>query len=136
MSIWQLIRRWIGLQQNDAYRYALDEPIHLTLTDLAAQENRTPEELTANILAVGLTHYQNTDKLYQRWLALSAREQDVTALTCLGYTNRQIASRLGLSTETVKSYMQNALNKFGLHSKTDLRVTFAGWDFSAWEYRR
>jgi DNA-binding CsgD family transcriptional regulator len=31
--------------------------------------------------------------LYERWQKLSLREQDVTALTCLGYTNRQIAAK-------------------------------------------
>jgi len=40
------------------------------------------------------------------WDTLSRREQDVTAWACLGYTNRQIAARLGLSTDTVKSYLQ------------------------------
>jgi hypothetical protein len=28
--------------------------------------------------------------------------------------------------------MQNVLVKLNLHSKADLRVAFASWDFSAW----
>lgn len=95
-----------------------------------------PNEVTLNSLAVGLTHHRNSDDLHQSWLSLSAREQDVTALTCLGYTNRQIAFRLGLSTETVKSYLRNVSYKFNTHSKADLRVTFANWDFSAWHSPR
>lgn len=60
----------------------------------------------------------------------------MTALTCLRFTNPQIAARLGLSKETVKTYLQKVLNKLGLQSKADLRVVFAGWDFSAWERRK
>jgi DNA-binding CsgD family transcriptional regulator len=33
-------------------------------------------------------------KLYERWQLLSPREQEVTALPCQGYTNRQMAARL------------------------------------------
>ena len=72
------------------------------------------------------------DELYQLWLFLSTREQDVVALTCLGFTNDQIAFRLGLSTVTVKSYLQNVFYKLNLHSKTEVRLTFVSWDFSAW----
>jgi len=61
---------------------------------------------------------------------LSPREQYVTALTCLRYTNPQIAARLGLSVETVRTYLRKALNKLGLQNKADLRVLFASWDFS------
>ena len=87
-----------------------------------------------NSLPVGR---RSTDKyhteLYDRWLSLSSREQQVIALTCLGYKNDQIAFKLGLSTTTVKSYIQKVCNKLDLHSKTEIRVTFAGWDFSKFQ---
>jgi len=137
MSILQRIRRWwIGSQQNNAYTCNLDEPLHLGLTNTAAQEKYSPNEGTLNPLAVGLTHHRNSNDLYQRWLSLSAREQDVAALTCLGYTNRQIAFRLGISVETVKSYLRNVFYKFDTRSKPDLRVSLANWDFSAWHAPR
>jgi DNA-binding CsgD family transcriptional regulator len=56
----------------------------------------------------------------------------VAALTCLGYTNRQMAARLSLSPETIKTHVRNVLFKFGLNRKTDLRQALANWDFSAW----
>ena len=70
MSIRRTIRRLIGLRQNIKYSYTLDDPVHLRLTELAAQENRTLEQVTADVLAAGLTHYQNDDNLHQRWDSL------------------------------------------------------------------
>lgn len=99
-------------------------------------ENQTNENIDSNdqygnSLLVGR---RSTDKynaeLYQLWLSLSRRQQQVIALTCLGYKNDQIAFSLGLSTNTVKSYIQDVCNKLGLRSKTDIRLAFSGWDFS------
>ena len=134
MSIWQLFKRWrIGSQQKKKYSYTLGEPSNFRLSNLAAQEKHTHEKPISDSLAVSLPYLSNTDELYQRWIMLSPREQEVTALTCLRYTNPQIASRLNLSIETVKTYLEKVLNKFGLQSKADLRVIFANWDFSEWE---
>ena len=55
------------------------------------------------------------------------------ALVCLGYTNRQIAARLVISVETVKSHIRNILYKFNLHSKRELGLLLGDWDFSAWD---
>ncbi|HXD12029.1 MAG TPA: helix-turn-helix transcriptional regulator [Anaerolineales bacterium] len=68
-------------------------------------------------------------ELYDRWLSLSPREQDVTVLTCQGYKNQQIAFQMGVSITTVKSYLQNVFYKLGVHSKTELRLKFVHFDF-------
>ena len=39
-----------------------------------------------------------------------------------GVINRQIAARLGVSEETVKTHVRNALVKFNLHGKGELRM--------------
>jgi DNA-binding CsgD family transcriptional regulator len=64
---------------------------------------------------------------------LSPREQQVAALVCLNYSNAQIAARLNISQSTVKTHVSNALRKFGLQRRTDLRLALAEWDFSAFE---
>jgi DNA-binding CsgD family transcriptional regulator len=84
------------------------------------------------MLAAGLTQYRSVDELWPKWETLSPRERDVTALTCLGLTNRQIAARLLLSPETIKTHIRNILFKFSINSKAELRHILAGWDFSAW----
>jgi len=136
MSLWRFFKNWrMGLRQkNKTYHFVLGNPFPVEFENLNTKENN--KNLDVDSLAVSSSHILQHDELYQRWILLSPREQDVTALTCLRFTNPQIAARLGLSKETVKTYLQKVLNKFGLQSKADLRVMFANWDFSAWERRQ
>jgi DNA-binding CsgD family transcriptional regulator len=48
---------------------------------------------------------------------MTARETDIVALAALGYKNAEIAGLSALSPETVKSYLRNAMDKFGVHSR-------------------
>jgi len=133
MSIWQRLLHLIGLRPKPGFRtYKISESLHVTLSTLAKHEGRSERELIPDILAAGLTQYRSVDELWPKWESLSPREQDVTALTCLGLTNRQIAARLSLSPETIKSHVRAALLKFGVTRKTELRHILAHWDFSAW----
>lgn len=122
MSILKILKQlWMGSQHGKRkYSYDVEDPAHLPST----------------IKTASPTHDSNVDERSKRWESLSPREQDVTALTCLRYTNPQIAARLGLSVGTVKSYLEKALSKLGLQNKADLRVYFAGWDFSEFERRK
>lgn len=130
MAFWRLLKnRQMGSRKkNQTYHFVLGEPLPSELTHTATQKERNH----ADSLAVRSSNTPIQDELYQRWILLSPREQDVTALTCLKFTNPQIAAHLGLSKETVKTYLEKVLNKLRLQSKADLRVTFANWDFSAW----
>lgn len=55
---------------------------------------------------------------------LSLREQGVVQLTSLGFTNVQIAKKLGISPKTVENHKANIMNKLGLKNKHEL-VRFA-----------
>ena len=48
---------------------------------------------------------------------LTPREIDVLTFAALGTKNREIAELLGVSGETVKSYLRNAMLKLGAHSR-------------------
>jgi DNA-binding CsgD family transcriptional regulator len=133
MSIWQRFLYLIGLRPNPSPRsYEISESMQVTLSTLAQHEGRPENELLPYLLAAGLTQYRTIDELLPKWESLSPREQGVAALTCLGYTNRQIAAYLSLSPETIKTHVRNVLFKFGVNSKTELRHILAGWDFSGW----
>lgn len=136
MSVWRLLKRWWrGPQKKRKYLNVLDASLQLRYVHPAAQEKRKQKKHTSNSV-LSLPYDPRQAEREQLWNMLSAREQDVTALTCLGYTNPQIAARLGLSVETIRTYLENVSNKSDLKNKAELRVFFASWDFSAWERRK
>jgi len=60
---------------------------------------------------------------------LSEREKQVLTLLAWGYTNKEIAARLSLSTKTVETYRVRVGEKLGLRSRTEM-VQYAlrqGW---------
>jgi two-component system response regulator NreC len=57
---------------------------------------------------------------YDSYDALSAREREVLRMVALGYTNRQTADRLGLSTKTVETYRARCMEKLNLASRAAL----------------
>jgi len=60
---------------------------------------------------------------------LSEREKEVLILLAWGYSNKEIAGKLGLSTKTVETYRVRINEKLGLRSRTEI-VQYAlrqGW---------
>ena len=134
MSIWRKMLSLVGLRPISAPRkYGLTESMQVTLTTLSQHDGRPEEELIQDLLAAGLTHYYSSDELWKKWESLSPREQEVAAHVCLGDTNKQIAQKLSISPETVKSHVRNVLIKFNLGSRSELRLSLHEWDFSSWE---
>jgi len=123
----------LGLWPDSEQRtYQLDEQIHDVIVELAQLEQRPKEEIHAGLVAAALSQRRslNDNSLY--WESLTPREQEVTALTCLGYTNFQIAYELGLSPTTIKTHVRNILKKFHLHGKGELRLALKDWNFRNW----
>jgi DNA-binding CsgD family transcriptional regulator len=132
IPIFRLVER-LGLARKPAPRkYALDDEFEITLQALAAQQQRSPDEVALDLLKESLSRRQVDADLWKRWQSLSPRERQVVALTCLDFTNPQIAARLGLSVETVRTHTRNAQNKFNVNSKAALHRLLTDWDFSAW----
>jgi PAS domain S-box-containing protein len=50
---------------------------------------------------------------------LSPRERQILPLLAAGYSNREIAARLGVGTGTVKSYVEHLLQKLGASSRAE-----------------
>ncbi len=114
-------------------KYALDGKLETMLESMAENQQCSPDEVAADLINQALLRQQVDTRTWRNWRLLSPREQQVTALTCLNYTNPQIAARLGLSVETIRSHSRSAQIKFDVHSKTDLRLVLSDWDFSEWE---
>ena len=133
IELWNRLLGLLRARRASRWRYfELEESLHTALEQRADQEQRPAEQVQAEVLAAGLAQLQSADGLKRRWDSLSVREQEVTALTCLGYTNRQMAARMQLSVETIKTYMSKSLVKFGLHGKAELRRALSEWDFREW----
>ena len=115
------------------HTYALEESLRTALVRRAEHEQRPDAEVQAEALEAGLAHLQTADWLKYCWDNLSPREQQVTALICLKYTNRQMASLLHISIETVKTHSSNIQAKFQLHSKAELRQALSTWRFENWD---
>jgi DNA-binding CsgD family transcriptional regulator len=117
----------------DERLFALEEAMVDSVDALAEHEQRPADEILSDLLASGLAQHDLAQEAWQRWLALTPRQQQVTALVCRNYTNRQIAARLGISAQTVKAHVRMILYQFRLHSKGELRMLLSRWDFSAWD---
>jgi len=52
--------------------------------------------------------------------SLTGREEEVLRLVALGMSNREIAERLGLRTQTVKNHVRRVYEKLDVHSRLEL----------------
>ena len=71
---------------------------------LIATLNRTPSKLESQ-----------RNRYYEENL-----EQEITRLTCIGWSNRQIAKRLNLKVEAVQVHLNGIFCKVGVKSRTEL----------------
>ena len=131
MSILQRLLYWIGLRSDPGPRkYEVTAPLQVSLTTHAKHEGRPEHELFLDIVAAGLTQYSTHDRVWKQWESLTPREQEVTAFVCLGFTNRQMAFRMGITEAGAKFHLRNVYSKFDVENRNKLRQILAGWDFS------
>ena len=123
------------LQKNkgtDSRVFPADHELLAAIQEAAQEQGRTEEEVRRDFLRAGHNQYLQTSELETRWDSLTEREQEVTALACLGYRNYEIAETLGISHETVKTHMQNIFNKFEIRNRNELRRVLKDWQFQEW----
>ena len=133
MSLMQHLLQALGRLPAPQRLFHFDDELVQSLQELAEREQRSEDEVAADLLTTALAQRDAAEARIEVWRGLSIREQQVVALTCLGYTNRQIAARLGISPETVKSHVRSSQRKLGVSTKAELRHALADWDFSKWE---
>ncbi len=112
---------------------ALNPKILRTLEEYARREQRTPEDLAKELVAIAIREQQAQEDNWRRWEKLSPREKQVTALICLNYSSRQIAAHLHISPLTVKTHAEHILMKFDVPDRNRLRQLLNGWNFNGWE---
>ena len=130
MTAWDSIRRWFTSRPRT---FRLEGGLAAPLLELARREQRPPDEMAADLLADALEQRQEDEQNQQLWRTLTRREQEVAALICLNYTSDEVALRLSLSPQTVKTHARRILAKFGVQNRAQLRRILQRWDFSAWD---
>ena len=59
---------------------------------------------------------------------MTQREREVIALIAVGLSNKEIANRLNIATDTVKSHVRNVMEKLALHSRLQIAAYAHGQD--------
>ncbi|WP_282800961.1 response regulator [Secundilactobacillus kimchicus] len=95
----ELIKGLQALSNGENY---IDDNIMLTKTDV--------QEINSDGVDVNLKGYNG----------LSKREREVFPLIALGYSNKEIASQLFISTKTVEAHKANIMRKLTLTTRADL----------------
>jgi len=111
-----------------------DPPLVAAALDAGAsayiEKSVSGPELVKAVLEVALRTPQADDAARRRRLhsvqsvdgapppALSARELEVLRLVADGHTNSEIASRLGIGSQTVKTYIERIFTKLGVNDRT------------------
>jgi DNA-binding NarL/FixJ family response regulator len=72
-----------------------------------------------------VTPLLSTDPLARRLALLSPREREVLGLLAEGYQGPEIADRLFLSLETVRTHIRNAVNKLGARTRVQAAAMVA-----------
>jgi len=135
MSFFKFLRNFLPPAPPDKLTFQVDPGILTPLEELAAMHRRTKGQLIYDLVTDAMAEQERATELVQIWGRLTMRQADVAACICLGLNNREIAERLVISVETVKSHVQQVFRKFDVHSKEELRRLLTKWDFSAWEHR-
>ncbi len=134
ISLWRRLLEVLGFRPPPEKRlFELDAVLAEYVRTLAEREQLRPDELASDLLSSGLAQRDQMQRAALIWRSLSPREQQVAALACLGYSNQQIGARLVITRDTVKTHMSNALHKYGVRNRSELRQVLEGWDFSEWE---
>ena len=133
MSWIKQVWRWLNPTNHTQLLFLeLDARHAVYLAQIAANTQASRQKVAQDLLKNALVDRQISEAHLAHWRALTPRQQQVAALACLNFTNRQIAARLGISPQTVKAHLRNLLHRFELHGKAELRQALEDWDFSEW----
>jgi DNA-binding NarL/FixJ family response regulator len=76
-------------------------------------------QFSAHIARKVVQHFQGTARVAREPDKLSPREVEVIELLASGYIYKEIADRLGIGTETVRTYVKNICTKLQVKNRTE-----------------
>jgi DNA-binding NarL/FixJ family response regulator len=102
----QIIRALKAGARGDLLKGHVHRELLDTIRGVHSGEKRIPPEVAAQLV----DHVEKG--------ALTSREIEVLGLIAIGCANKEIASRLSITEETVKSHVTNILSKLGANDRT------------------
>ena len=135
MSVFERVLQALGVKftgQDRLDRFlspSFIEKMLQALQELAERDDIPVERLEAELLDFLRAEFGSEKTYRQSWGHLTPRERQIVSLYCRGLSNNQIAERLVISPETVKTHLRNATKKFGFQRRAELRKRLAGWTF-------
>ncbi len=136
MSLLKRLLHKLGLPAGGEPRtFEVNAELLPIIESYAEAEGRSPDEVLSDMVSFAARERQRARSADAGWERLTAREQEVVALACLGYSNPAIAAFLVISPHTARNHLRNAYQRLGIRSKRELRAYFQGWDFDGWARR-
>jgi DNA-binding CsgD family transcriptional regulator len=136
MSLLKRLLQKLGLASGGENRtFEVSADLLPIIEAYAEAEGRTPDDVLSDMVSFAARERQRARSADAGWERLTAREQEVVALACLGYSNPAIAAFLVISPHTTRNHLRNAYQRLGIRSKRELRAYFHGWDFDSWARR-
>ena len=121
MSIWKWFLSLIGLRTDTRSRSPKNINVRLEVSQIAEREGRPEPDIVTQLLVAGLQKYYSRQEIMPKWESLTARQKQVAMLIEKGMTNEEIARRLSVSVETIKTHVATILRKFNVHDKSEVR---------------
>jgi DNA-binding NarL/FixJ family response regulator len=92
-----------------------------TIRAVAQGKKILPPMLTSSLFSEIVTHATEKRKGNPfRSIRMTSREREVIELIAEGLSNKQIATRLNLAVDTIKSHVHNILEKLQLHTRLEI----------------
>lgn len=129
----RLRRLFARTKGRPSYSVEVGPEIFAHLRRAARLRRRSPQALARDLLTRGLSQETLREHTEAVLSGLTPREAEVLWQAARGRTNRQIATALVVSPETVKTHVHNILLKLGLRSKADLRLLMLDLGIRWWQ---
>jgi DNA-binding NarL/FixJ family response regulator len=89
---------------------------------VAAGQKVLPASLTESLISQIVEDAGRRGTVHLADVKMTMREREVVGLIADGLSNKEIANRLSIATDTVKSHVHNILEKLSLRSRVEIAV--------------
>jgi len=112
-------RSWVGQGDQRSAEAVLRQAYNL-YEELGSAEDTARVRARLRALGTRLCHWTHQDRPAFGWDSLTDTERTITDLVAQGLSNRQVASRVFLSTHTVAFHLRHVFWKLGVSSRVQL----------------